>query len=126
MTTNAAAQELIDQLVSAYNAHSTEILSELYQPDVSYWSVLSGTSHGRQAVIESIERLHVELPDEQMRVKTVIADDDVIVVEFQSTGTDSDGRPYVLDFTEVFQVVDGKVASIKVYIDPDEVAAISR
>lgn len=125
MTTNAAARELIDRLVSAYNSHTTDILSELYHPDVTYWSVLNDTCHGRDAVIENIKRLHVMLPDERMRVRTVTADDDVIVAEFQSIGTDAKGNPYEIDFTEVFHLIEGKVASIKVYIDPDEVAAIS-
>lgn len=125
MTTNGVGRRIVDQLVSAYNARRTDVLSDLYHPDVTYWSCLSGISEGRQAVIENIERLHTELPDEQMRAKTVTADADVIVAELQSRGTDSGGCPYQIDFTEVFQLVDGKVASIKVYIDPDDVAAIS-
>ncbi len=125
MTTNEVGRNIVDQLVSAYNSHRTDLLTDLYRPDVTYWSCLSGISVGREAVIENIERLHTQLPDEQMRAKTVTADADVIVAEFQSTGTDAGGRPYQIDFTEVFQLVDGKVASIKVYIDPDDVAAIS-
>lgn len=125
MTTNRSGNDIINQLVSAYNSRSTDVLSDLYHEDITYWSCLSGTSEGRQAVIDNIERLHTELPDEQMRAKTVTADADMIVAEFQSTGTDADGRPYQIDFTEVFRLVDGKVASIKVYIDPDDVAAIS-
>lgn len=125
MTTNRTGRDIVSQLVSAYNARRTDVLSDLYHADITYWSCLSGTSEGRQAVIDNIERLHTELPDEQMRAKTVTTDDDVIVAEFQSTGTDAGGHPYQIDFTEVFQLVDGKVASIKVYIDPDDVAAIS-
>lgn len=125
MTTDRTGHDIINQLVSAYNARRTDVLSDLYHDDITYWSCLSGTSQGRQAVIDNIERLHTELPDEQMRAKTVTADADVIVAEFQSVGTDANGRPYQIDFTEVFQLVDGKVASIKVYIDPDDVAAIS-
>lgn len=125
MTTHRAARDLIDQLVSAYNDRRTDVLSDLYHADVTYWSALSDTSEGRQAVIDNIERLHTELPDEQMRVMSVTGDDDVVVAELRSTGTGPDGRPYQIDFTEVFEIVDDKVASIKVYIDPDDVAAIA-
>ena len=125
MTTNAGARKIVDQLVAAYNSRTTDVLVDLYHPDVTYWSVLDGTSQGRQAVIDHIEKLHTMLPDEQMRAQTVTADDEVIVVEFESTGTSPAGRPYRIEFTEVFEVAEGKVTSIKVYLDPDDVAAIS-
>ena len=125
MTTNASAGQLVDQLVSAYNARATEVLRDLYHPDVTYWSVLDGTSQGRQAVLDHIEKLHTLLPDEQMRALTVTADDEMIVVEFESTGTGPGGRAYRIEFTEVFEVADGKVTSVRVYLDPDAVAKIS-
>jgi ketosteroid isomerase-like protein len=125
VTTNDSARDLIDQIVSAYNSRTTDVLSEVYHPDVTYWSVLGNNHVGRQAVIDNIEKLHIQLPDEQMRAQSVTADDDMIVVEFESTGTGPSGDAYRIEFTEVFEIVDGKVASIKVYIDPDEVAAIS-
>ena len=125
MTTGASAGRLVDQLVSAYNSRTTNVLLDLYHPDVTYWSVVDGTCEGRQAVIDHIEHLHTLLPDEQMRAKTVTADDKVIVVEFESTGTGADRRAYLIEFTEVFEIADGKVTSIKVYLDPDDVASIS-
>jgi len=125
VTTNDAARQLVDRLVSAYNSRTTEALTDLYHPDVTYWSAMEGTSVGRQAVIDHIEHLHTVLPDERMRAKTVTADDEVIVVEFESTGTSAGGRAYRIEFTEVFEVVDGKVTSIKVYLDPEQVTAIS-
>lgn len=125
MTTNDGARQLVDQLVSAYNSRTTDVLIDLYHPNVTYWSVLDGTCEGRQAVIDHIEHLHTLLPDEQMRTQTVTADDEVIVVEFESTGTSAGGHAYRIAFTEVFELADGKVTSIKVYLDPDDVAAIS-
>ncbi len=57
-----------------------------------------------------------------MSAQTVITDGALAVVEFESTGTNPAGRPYAIEFTEVFEIRDGKVASIKVYLDPEEVA----
>jgi ketosteroid isomerase-like protein len=125
VTTDAGARQLVDQLVSAYNSRTTNVLFDLYHPNLTYWSVLDGTCEGRQAVIDHIEHLHMLLPDEQMRAKTVTADNEVIVVEFESTGTVAGGRAYLIEFTEVFEVAEGKVTSIKVYLDPDDVASIS-
>ena len=126
MTTDAGARRLIDQIVSAYNSRTTNVLFDLYHPNVTYWSVLAGPFEGRDTVIDHIAHLHASLPDEQMRAKTVTADDQVIVVEFESTGTGTDGRAYLIEFTEVFEIAEGKVTAIKVYLDPDDVASISR
>lgn len=125
MTTNAAASGLVDQIVVAYNTHDIAILRRLYHDDVTYWSALEGTNKGKAAVISHIEHLHQILPDEKMRAKTVTADDEMIVVEFESTGTGPNGREYRIEFTEVFEVVDTQIVSIKVYLDTDAVASIS-
>jgi len=125
VSTNSAALAIVDQLVVAYNSRSTDALHDMYLDDVTYWSALEGTLEGKQAVIDHVEHLHEILPDEQMRAKTVTADDKVIVVEFESIGTDTLGSEYRIEFTEVFSLADGKIASIKVYLDTRQVAAIS-
>lgn len=125
MSTNSAALAIVDRLVVAYNSRSTDVLRDMYLDEVTYWSALEDTLKGKQAVIDHVEHLHKILPDEQMRAKTVTADDDVIVVEFESIGTDIDGCEYRIEFTEVFSLIDGKIASIKVYLDTRQVAAIS-
>ena len=116
------ARQLVSDIVSAYNSHDIDGLVALYQPDVTYWSALGGLQEGVDAVREHIDHLHETLPDEQMRAQTVITDGEVVVVEFESRGTNPAGKPYAIEFTEVFEIRDGKVGSIKVYLDPEEVA----
>jgi ketosteroid isomerase-like protein len=41
-----------------------------------------------------------------------------------STGTAPSGSPYTLDFTEVIELRDGKIATVKVYLDPEEVERV--
>ena len=115
------ARLLIDQVVEAYNSRDTEALVALYQPDITYWSALDGSQEGVEAVREHLDHLHETLPDEQMTAKTVITDGDLVVVEFESNGTNPAGNRYSIEFTEVFELRAGKVASIKVYLDPAEV-----
>ena len=117
MGSRAEARRLIDQIVASYNAHDTDALTALYQPDISYWSAIGGTQHGVEAVRAHIEHLHEVLPDEQMAPLVVVTDGDVAVVEFESTGTSPGGDSYRIEFTEVFEIRDGRVASIKVYLD---------
>jgi ketosteroid isomerase-like protein len=115
------ARSLVDGIVAAYNGHDTDALVALYQPDIKYWSALDGLQEGVSAVREHIDHLHETLPDERMTAQTVITDGEVVVVEFESSGTNPAGNPYTIEFTEVFEIRDGKIASIKVYLDPEEV-----
>ena len=118
------ARQLVDRIVSAYNSGDTDALVALYQPDLSYWSALDGMQEGVEAVRAHIDHLHETLPDEQMQARTVVTDGELIVVEFESTGTNPAGKTYTIEFTEVFELRDGKVASIKVYLDPEEVERV--
>lgn len=115
------ARLLVDRIVAAYNSHDVEALTALYQPDITYWSALDGLQEGIEAVRQHIDHLHETLPDEQMQARTVITDGASIVVEFESTGTNPAGNSYAIEFTEVFELRDGKVSSIKVYLDPEEI-----
>lgn len=115
------ARLLVEQIIEAYNSRDTDALVALYQPDITYWSALGGSQEGISTVRAHLDHLHETLPDEQMRAKTVITDGELIVVEFESTGTNAAGSPYSIEFTEVFELRDGKVASIKVYLDPEEI-----
>ena len=116
------ARALIDRIVTAYNAHDIDALVANYTDDITYWSALDGFHEGLEAVRRSIEHLHEMLPDEQMSPQTVITDGAAVVVEFESTGTNPAGNPYAIEFTEVFALRDGQVASIKAYLDPEAVA----
>ena len=119
-----AARALVATLVEAYNAKDRDTIADLYREDSQYWSTLGDWQNGRPAILSHIEELHRRLPDEQMAVKALATDGDAVVVEFVSTGTNPAGQPYELEFTEVIDLVDGKIASVKVYLDPDEVAQI--
>lgn len=115
------ARTLIGQITEAYNARDTDILTALYQPDVVYWSTIGATRFGIDAVRQNVDLLHRRFPDERMSAKTIITDGDVIVVEFESTGTNSADPGYTIEFTEVFELRDGMVASVKVYLDPQDI-----
>jgi ketosteroid isomerase-like protein len=62
-------------------------------------------------------------PDEKMSVVTLVADETRAVAEFRSVGKASSGRPFELEFTEVYEVSDGQVSSCHVYIDTGEIPA---
>ena len=119
-----AARLVVAQLVEAYNAKDLEAIAALYRQDARYWSALGGWQHGLPEILSHIEELHRKLPDEKMVVKALATDGEALVVEFVSTGTAPSGEPYELEFTEVIDLVDGKIAGVKVYLDPAEVEKI--
>jgi len=115
---------VIERIVAAYNAKDTDALALLYHPDARYWSPLGDWQEGLNAITAHIEELHRNLPDEQMEATAVITDGEVVVAEFRSTGTSPSGDAYAIDFTEVIELRDGKIASVKVYLDPEEVERV--
>ncbi len=119
-----SAREVVTRIVEAYNAKDAEALAEFYQPDAHYWSALDDWQEGLASIRSHIEDLYRRLPDEQMSVAAVMTDGDTIVAEFTSTGTAPSGRPYRFSFTEVIELRDGKIASVMVYLDPEEVQRI--
>lgn len=125
MTDKESAREALRRLVEAYNAKDRDALGELYADDIELWSSLGESTSGRDRVLAHVDELFKALPDERMRADTVVTDSTTVVVEFTSSGKDSAGEPYEIQFTEVFELSDGKFTAIRTYIDPDDVAAIS-
>ena len=119
-----SARDIVTRIVEAYNAKDADALAELYQPDARYWSALGDWQEGRASIRSHIEDLHRRLPDEQMSIDAVMSDGDTVVAEFMSSGTAPSGAPYQISFTEVIEVRDGKIASVMVYLDPEEVERI--
>ena len=124
--TRNETRTLIEGLVEAYNARNVDRLGDFYHSDARYWSALEGWIDGLSAIRAHIERLHDALPDEQMAIEAIVTDRDVAVVEFTSSGSSgSSGKPYSISFTEVFELRNGRISSVKVYLDPDDVVDVT-
>jgi ketosteroid isomerase-like protein len=116
--------DVVHELVDAYNAKSLERLLALYRPDARFWDPFHRDGViGRERIADVLRGLFQSLPDEQMSIVTLAADDTYAVAEFKSTGTARGGRPFELEFTEVYEVNDGQIASCRVYLDTQEVPA---
>ena len=117
-------RELVHELVEAYNEKSLERLLGLYRPDAAYWDPFHRDGVvGRDAIRGVLEGLFDAFPDERMAIAAIAADDAHAVAEFRSTGTAKSGRPFELEFTEVYEVQDGQIASCRVYVDTRAVPA---
>lgn len=115
------ARQQLRRLIDAYNRKDREALSKLYADDISLWTSLGGSVTGKDEVLAHVDELFEKLPDERMTAETVVTDGETIVVELLSTGSDAKGRPYEFQFTEVFELENGRFVKIRTYIDPDVV-----
>lgn len=123
MHTPVDTRDLIARLIDAYNRKDEQALGALYHPEISYWSSLGGELRGKAAMLDHVRTVFRELADENMRALTIVTDGGTTVVEFVSTGRAPGGGSYTLGFTEVIELKAGLLADVKVYLDPDEVAA---
>lgn len=114
-----APKNIVRDLVEAYNAKSLERLLDLYHPDARFWDPLhrDGVT-GRAAIGELLGQLFAAYPDEQMTIETLAGDGEHVVAEFRSTGTTAEGDRFELEFTEVYEVTDGRIEWCRVYLDP--------
>jgi ketosteroid isomerase-like protein len=115
-------KDVVRELVDGYNAKSLDRVLDLYRPDARFWDPFHRDGVvGRERIGEVIQGLFERYPDEQMTITTLVADDTHAVAELESSGTTRSGRPFRVDFTEVYEVRDAHVASCRVYIDTAEV-----
>ena len=118
---SAAPKELVGALVDAYNDKRLDALLDLYDPDARFWDPLHRDGVvGREAIGRVIGQLFEAFPDERMSIVTLAADETTAVAEFRSTGTAPGGGRFELDFTEVYEVRDGRIVSCRVYLDPQQ------
>jgi ketosteroid isomerase-like protein len=120
-------KEIVKEVVDAYNSKSLERLLDLYHPGASFWDPFHRDGvRGRDAIAGVVGRLFEAMPDELMHIRTLAADERHAVVELRSVGTAPDGGFFELEFTEVYEVSGGRVASCRVYIDPEEVPSVDQ
>lgn len=115
-------KSIVRELVDAYNAKSVDRLVALYHPDGRLWSPFErdGTV-GHMAIAESIRRLFAAYPNEEMTIELLAGDETHAIAEFRSVGLGPDRGE--IQFTEVFDVRDGRITACHVYIDPEELPA---
>jgi uncharacterized protein (TIGR02246 family) len=112
------ARAVVERVVQLYNDKDLEGLSALYADDITLWSSLGAETSGKQEFLDHIRHLFDRLPDERMTADVVVTDGSTAVLELTSRGTD-DGAPYEISSTEVFEIENGLLASVKTYIDPE-------
>jgi uncharacterized protein (TIGR02246 family) len=121
MATRDEARAVVARMVDGFNRKDARALAELYVGDIRLWSSLGVDAHGRDQVLGHMQELFERLPDERMTGDVLITDGHTVVVEFISRGSSPAGD-YEIRFTDVLELSDGRIRSIRTYVDPEDVA----
>jgi ketosteroid isomerase-like protein len=121
---------VIERYVAAVEQRDMETVRELFAEGATWWLggelPLSGTWRGRDAILGdflgSIPRLYD--PDSiSIEVTSLIADGDVVALEWTSRAVTAAGEDYENRCAGVFTVRDGRIVAVREYMDTQYAAA---
>lgn len=116
--------DIVRRFYAALVEGDRERAAELLADDVT-WTLpgdtpISGEYAGKAAVVGDF--LSSALPNLRpgsirLTVRTVVADDDVAVIEYLNQATTRDGRPYEMWYLVLHEVRDGLIHAVRQYVD---------
>lgn len=110
-----ARQQLIRDFFDAIAAGN--LPDEIVTPDMSFWSVTSGTSdrarfHGGVRMLAAIFAGTLTYV-----IDALTSEEDRVVAEVRSHGTLPDGEPFSNDHVFLFRIRDGRIARVSEYMN---------
>ena len=115
-----SARRLIEALLAARNAGSTDRTRALLAPDATYWDCLGGQVRGAEPVAEALVAGHAGSAQPRFVPETLAAAGGHAVMELRVChGGVSEPTGYPA--TEVYELRGGLVAGCRVYVDPADV-----
>ena len=119
--------QLIIQLLGAVNSHDLQHFAGLLHQDVILESdaIPGSPVHGREAYRQAMQGSINAFPDIRNHIEQIIASGDHVVARWRATGThlgefgaiEPTNRQIELNACDVFEVENGKVVHIWVYLD---------
>jgi len=102
-----------------WNKGNLEIIDELYSPDIVWHFLPTGSETiGLDSLREHVRNHREAFPDWTEEIKHIVAEGDLVVIHFVSTGTNEGsflgnpptGKPIQINEMSIFRIVDGKIA----------------
>src|SRR4051812_25440467 len=124
------SRTVIERYVTAVAAGDMDTVRDLFADDATWWLggelPLSGTWRGRDAILGdflgSIPRLY-DPESISLEVTSLIAEGEVVVLEWTSRARTAAGEDYENQCAGVFTVRSGKIVSVREYMDTQYAAA---
>lgn len=123
-------EHIVRVFVDALDRKDLENLASVLAPDVTYTLMgyelpeLDGLS--RDALLQSLPGMMAMFEDDSPRIKitNLISQGNWVVVESEGTGTFRNGAPYKNRYGVFFEVVDGKIKTVREYMDTQHRATL--
>jgi ketosteroid isomerase-like protein len=114
---------LIVGAFAAYERGDSQPLFDAVADDVQ-WTIrgthpLSGTYHSKQEFLEATyARLAAVLKEPvKPRVRRLVVEDDLAVVEWRGRATSTGDQPYDNDYCWIIRVAEGRIVEVTAYLD---------
>jgi ketosteroid isomerase-like protein len=118
-----ATRSLVVRAFAAYERGDSQPLFDAVADDVK-WTIrgtnpLSGEYHGKQEFLEATYARLANVLKEPVkpRVRRIVVEDDLAVVEWRGRATSIADQPYDNDYCWIMRVADGKIVEVTAYFD---------
>ena len=115
----------VERLLEAINAHDLEAMVACFADDyVNEWPAHPQRGfQGSAQVRRNWSQIFAGLPDLRARLPRIAVDGDTVWTEWDMSGTRSDGTAFLMRGVAIFGVADGRLASVRFYLEPVEEAS---
>ncbi len=123
-------KELAASLFSRFDANDLAGALDLLADDASWWIAgkpgqqPAAGEHDKASIARLLRRMASQLPEGlRMTVKSAVAEGDRVALEVESRGPLGNGRVYEQQYHFLLTIRDGKIASVREYLDTQHVVA---
>lgn len=124
-------KELAASLFSRFDANDLSGALDLLHDDATWWIAgkpgqqPAAGEHDKASIGKLLRRMASQLPEGlRMTVKGVLAEGDRVALEVESRGPLRNGRVYEQQYHFLLTIRDGKIASVREYLDTQHVVAV--
>jgi ketosteroid isomerase-like protein len=114
------AQEMVDRLVHATNAHDVNAVAACFAEDYENETPVhpARSFHGRDQVRRNWEQIFGFVPDLRAEVTRTAVDGETVWTEWEMTGTRRDGSAHQMRGIVLFGVREGVAQWARFYLEP--------
>ena len=124
MTNSSESKAIVSRYVAALESGDVAAIRDCFTEDATWWLggelPISGTWRGRDAILGGFfgtAMRFYEPGSADLEVTTLLADGDAVTLEWTSRARTVSGDPYENQCAAVFRVRDGRIASVREYMD---------
>lgn len=125
-----STEHTVRTFVDALDRKDLETLAVLFAPDVSYtlmgYELPELNGLGRDELLQVLPDMMAIFEDDSphLKITHLISEGNWVVIESEGTGTFRNGAPYKNRYGVFFEVADGKIKTIREYMDTQHRATL--